>query len=305
MSHYDCIIIGGGPAGLTAGLYASRAGLKTALLEGMFPGGQITTTHILENYPGFPQGVGGPDFGTLLEQQATRFGLELLYEQVESTDIEGPVKTVRTAAGEHTARAVILCMGAEPRKLNLAREDELRGRGVSYCATCDGAFFRDRTVAVVGGGDTACEEGAYLARMAKKVYMVHRRDEFRASAVVAQRVKNDDRIEILWDTVVEAINGQDAVSGLTLKNVKTGMARDVDVDGLFVAIGVIPRSDIVKGAVDLTEDGHIKTDRHMRTNITGVYAAGDVRDTVLRQVVTAAADGAVAADAASQYLMMT
>jgi thioredoxin reductase (NADPH) len=303
MSHYDCLIVGGGPAGFTAGLYACRAGLKTALLEGMFPGGQITTTHLLENYPGFPEGVGGPDFGALLEKQAARFGLEVLYEQAESADLAGDVKTIRTAAGEHTARAVILCMGAEPRKLGVPREDELRGRGVSYCATCDGAFFKGRTVAVVGGGDTACEEAAYLTRMAEKVYLIHRRDELRASAVVAQRVKTDARAEILWDSVVDAVLGESEVTGITLKNVKSGEARNVALSGLFVAIGVIPRSEIVKGVLDLTEDGRIKTDRHMRTNIAGVFAAGDVRDTALRQVVTAAADGAVAADSASQYLM--
>lgn len=305
MAHYDCLIIGGGPAGLTAGLYACRAGLKTALLEGMFPGGQITTTHMLENYPGFPDGVGGADFGALLEKQATRFGLEILYDQVESADIGGPAKTIKTSGGEHTARAVILCMGAEPRRLGLPREDELRGRGVSYCATCDGAFFKDRTVAIVGGGDTACEEGAYLARMAKKVYLIHRRSDLRASAVVAQRVKTDNRVEILWDSVVDSIAGENEVTGIGVKNVTTGAVRDVALDGLFVAIGVIPRSDIVKDAIELTEDGRIKTDRHMRTNIAGVYAAGDVRDTALRQVVTAAADGAIAADAVSQYLMMS
>jgi thioredoxin reductase (NADPH) len=304
MAHYDCLIIGGGPAGLTAGLYACRAGFKTALIEGMFPGGQIITTHMLENYPGFPDGVSGQDFGVLLEKQATRFGLEILYDQAEHAELEGPIKTIKTAGGEHTARCVILCMGGEPRRLGLPREDELRGRGVSYCATCDGAFFRDKVVAVVGGGDTACEEGAYLARMAKKVYLIHRRSELRASAVVAQRVKTDDHVEILWDAVVDSIAGETEVTGIGVKNNKTGAILDVPLNGLFVAIGVIPRSDLVKGVVDMTEDGHIKTDWSMRTNIAGVFAAGDVRDTVLRQVVTAAADGAVAADAASQYLMI-
>lgn len=303
MSHYDCLIIGGGPAGLTAGLYACRSGLKTAMIEGMFPGGQITTTHSLENYPGFPDGVGGADFGALLEKQATRFGLEVLYEQAEAADITGDVKTIRTSGGEHTARSVILCMGAEPRKLGLAREDALRGRGVSYCATCDGAFFRGRTVAVVGGGDTACEDAAYLTRMAERVYLIHRRDELRASAVVAQRVKSDTHADIIWDSIVESILGENEVTGITLKNVKTGETGNVALNGLFIAIGVIPRSDIVKGVVELTEEGRIITDRNMRTNVPGVFAAGDVRDTVLRQVVTAAADGAIAADSASQYLM--
>lgn len=305
MSHYDCIIIGGGPAGLTAGLYACRAGLKAALLEGMFPGGQITTTDRLENYPGFPEGVGGADFGAIAEKQATRFGLEILYEQAEAADIAGPVKAIRTSSGEHTARAVILCMGAEPRKLGLPEEDRLRGRGVSYCATCDGAFFRGKKVAVVGGGDTACQEAAYLGRMAEKVYLVHRRDELRASAVVAQRVKEDEKVEILWDSVVDGIGGGEEVKGVKIKNVKSGEARDVELSGLFIAIGVIPRSDLVKGIVELTEAGQVKTDRHMRTNVSGVFAAGDVRDTPLRQVVTACADGAIAANEASEYLMKT
>jgi thioredoxin reductase (NADPH) len=305
MSHYDCLIIGGGPAGLTAGLYASRAGLKTALVEGMFTGGQIITTDRLENYPGFPEGVGGADFAALIERQAARNGLEVLYEQAEAADVAGPVKTIRTSAGEHTARALILCMGAEPRRLGLPNEDALRGRGVSYCATCDGAFFRGKKVAVVGGGDTACQEAAYLGRMAEKVYLVHRRDELRASAVVAQRVKTDDKVEILWDSVVDGIDAGDAVNGVKIKNVKTGEARGVALEGLFVAIGVIPRSELVKDMVELTEAGQIKTDRHMRTNVAGVFAAGDVRDTPLRQVVTACADGAIAANAASDYLMQT
>ncbi len=303
MAHYDCLIIGGGPAGLTAGLYACRAGLKTALLEGMFPGGQIATAHMLENYPGFPEGVGGPEISALMEQQATRFGMELLYEQVEQADLAGPVKTIRTASGEHTARAVILCMGAEPRKLGLPREDELRGLGVSYCATCDGAFFRDKVVAVVGGGDTACAEAAYLTRMARKVYMIHRRDRMRACDTVAKCAITNCRVEVLWETVVEEILGKDQLNGLAVRDVKTGTARQLEVDGLFVAIGVTPRSELVRGVVDLTDNGHIKTDFRMRTNLDGVYAAGDVRDTPLRQVVTAAADGAIAADAVSEYLM--
>ena len=304
MAHYDCLIIGGGPAGLTAGLYACRAGLKTALLAGMYPGGQLATTHILEISPGFPEGIGGPDISALMERQATGNGLEILYEQAEYADIAESMKIIRTASGEHTARAVILCMGAEPRKLGVPREDEMRGRGVSYCATCDGAFFKDKVVAVVGGGDTACEEGAYLARVAKKVYMIHRRDRLRASAVVAQQVQTDSRVEMLWDTVVQSISGQDQVIGIAVRNVKNGADRQIALDGLFVAIGVIPRSELVRGIVELTEDGHVKTDRHMRTNVAGVYAAGDLRDTPLRQVVTAAADGAIAADAMSNYLLM-
>ena len=240
MAQYDCLIVGGGPAGLTAGMYASRAGLKAAMIEGMFPGGQIITTQMMENFPGFPNGIGGPDFGALLEQQATGAGLEILYEQVESLELDGVVKTVHTNAGEYTAKTVILAMGAEPRKLGLPEEETLRGRGVSYCATCDGAFFRGKTVAVVGGGDTACEDSAYLTRMAEKVYLIHRREELRAAAVTAQRVKQDSRVEILWNTVIKQVKGDNAVSGLVLENVTNGSVSEVTVDGLFIAVGVLP-----------------------------------------------------------------
>ncbi len=303
MATYDCLVVGGGPAGLTAGMYASRAGLKTAVLEGMFPGGQITTTPLLENYPGFPEGVNGADFGVLLERQATHFGVEVLYEQGEKLELDGPVKRVHTASGVHEARTVILCVGAEPRLLGLPQEEELRGRGVSYCATCDGAFFRDRTVAVVGGGDTACEDTAYLTRMAKKVYLIHRRDTLRASAIVAKRVTSDARVETLWDTVVEELVADDNLKAIRIRNVKTNESRELPVDGVFVAIGILPRTDLLRGQVELNRDGYIITDDRMATNIPGVFAAGDARDTVLRQMVTAAADGAIAATAASDYLM--
>lgn len=302
MAHYDCLIVGGGPAGMTAGMYASRAGLKTAVLEGMFPGGQIVTTALMENFPGFPNGVSGADFGMLLEQQCTRFGLELLYESVEELQLEGDVKRIKTTSGEHTARAVILCMGAQPTPLKLKRELELVGRGVSYCATCDGNFFRGRSVAVVGGGDTACEEAAYLSRICEKVYLIHRRAEFRAAAVVSDRVVKNDRVELLMDSIVEDILGDTEVAGLRVHNVVTDQSRDIPISGFFIAIGVHPRTEIVRGLVDLTEYGYIRTDVHMRTNVPGVFAAGDVRDTYLRQVVTASADGAIAATAVSEYL---
>ncbi|MDD3242833.1 MAG: thioredoxin-disulfide reductase [Eubacteriales bacterium] len=302
MAQYDCVIIGGGPAGFSAGLYACRAGLKTVLLEEMFAGGQIATTHLLENYPGFPQGVAGPDFGNLILEQAQRFGLEVRYESVQSAQLQGGSKKIVTDSSELTARTVILCMGAEPRKLGVEREDELRGSGVSYCATCDGAFFRGKEVAVVGGGDTACEDAVYLSRLAKKVYVIHRRDSFRAAAAVAQRVKDGDNIEILWDSQVTDIKGEKRVESLAVQQKHEG-ERDLPVEAVFVAVGTIPRSALVKDQVTLTEAGYIATDAKMQTSLEGVYAAGDVRDTVLRQVVTAAADGAIAATAASEYLM--
>ena len=305
MAHFDVLVVGGGPAGLTAGMYSSRGGLKTGLLEGMFTGGQIVTTPLMENFPGFPQGITGADFGVLIEQQSTRFGLEIIYEQAESMQLDGSIKIVKTSSGEHTARAVILCMGAQPTPLYLPREFEMVGRGVSYCATCDGAFFKGKKVAVVGGGDTACEEAAYLARICEKVYLIHRRDEFRAAAVVIQRVKTDNRVERLMDTVVESILGDNVVTGLKLKNVKSNLESQIEVSGFFIAIGVHPRSEAARGQVDMTDYGYITTDSHMRTNMSGVFAAGDVRDTYLRQVVTACADGAIAATAAGEYLMRT
>lgn len=301
--HYDCIIIGGGPAGYAAGLYASRAGLNTLLFEEMFPGGQIATTHMLENYPGFPEGIPGPDFGGLVASQAQRFGLQTQFDTVESLALSEQPKRVQATTGQYTADTVILCMGAQPRRLGVDGEAEFRGSGVSYCATCDGAFFRDKTVAVVGGGDTACEDALYLARLAKKVYIIHRRDTLRAASTLQKRVLAEEKIELLWDSEVQDIQGAGQVQALSVHNNKAGEQRRVDVDAVFVAVGVTPRSELVTGQVALDDAGHIATDERMRTDIDGVFAAGDVRNGYLRQVVTACADGAIAATAASEYLL--
>lgn len=300
MQQTELLIIGGGAAGLTAGLYGARAGRRTVLIERMFAGGQIATTHRLENYPGFPQGIGGVEIGMAMMEQAERFGLEIQYDTVNGLELDGAVKTARCEGGDWQAKAVILCMGAEPRRLGVEREDELRGRGVSYCATCDGAFYQDKAVAVVGGGDTACEDALYLAALARKVYLIHRRDELRAAGILRQRVMENERIQVLWNTQVEALLGDGQLEGLALKGENKG---ELQADGLFIAVGTTPQAQLVQGALKLDAQGAIVTDERMRTELPGVYAAGDVRATPLRQVVTAAADGAVAATEAAKYLM--
>ena len=300
MQQADILIIGGGPAGLTAGLYGARGGLKTVLIEKMFAGGQISTTHLLENYPGFPQGIGGVEISMAMMEQAERFGLSIQYDTVQRMALEDEIKTVFCDGETWQAPVVILCMGAQPRLLGVEREDQLRGSGVSYCATCDGAFYKNKAVAVVGGGDTACEDAMYLAGLADKVYLIHRRDELRAAGIVRQRVLDSDKIEVLWNTQVEDLLGEHQLEGLKLKGDHAG---NLEVSGVFVAVGTVPQTELVKDALKLDNQGAIVTDERMQTSIPGVYAAGDVRSTPLRQVVTAAADGAIAATEAARYLM--
>ncbi len=301
MNSWDLIIVGGGPAGLTAGLYACRAGLKTMLTERMFTGGQIVTTELLENYPGFPAGISGVDIGLAMMEQATKFGLTVQYEGVESLELAGPEKRVTTTGGVYTARTVILCMGAQPRTLGLPREEALRGKGVSYCATCDGAFFRDRDVAVVGGGDTACEDALYLSRVARSVTLIHRRDTLRGSAILQQRIGQRENIALLLESQVTELLGEDALRAVKVQTPQG--SRELSVSGLFVAVGTTPMTALVRDQLACDEAGYIRTDRACRTSLEGVWAAGDIRDTVLRQVVTAAADGAIAATEAQRYLM--
>lgn len=302
MAHYDCILIGGGPAGLTAGLYACRGGLKTLLLEKLFVGGQITTTHLLENYPGFPEGVEGMQIGLLMQQQAERFGLETGYEEVTQVELTETPKRIHAGNTVHTADTVILCMGAQPRLLGLPREDTLRGQGVSYCATCDGAFFKDQQVAVVGGGDTAIEDALYLSRLAAKVYVIHRRDELRASQILQDRLKQAPNVEMVWSSRVVEIQGEQHMERILVEGMDGSNRRELDIQGLFIAVGTLPQTELVAGQVTL-EQGAIVADEKMRTNLPGVFAAGDIRVTPLRQVVTAAADGALAAMAAVEYCM--
>jgi len=299
---YDIIIIGGGPAGLTAGLYACRGGLKTLLFEKMFTGGQAATTYMIENYPGFDEGVAGPDFAMKLENQARKFGLEIQYDTVTELQLDGKIKKIVTDKETYEAKAVILAMGANPKTLGLEKEDRLRGAGVSYCATCDGAFYRDKVVAVVGGGDTAAEDAVYLSKFVKKVYLIHRRDQLRASKVLQERALNNPKIQPVWDTVVEEILGEDGVTGVRIRNVRTGQSSELQLDGLFIAIGLIPNTELVKDKLPMSAGGYLITDDEMKTGIPGVFAAGDVRQKTLWQLVTAAADGAIAATSAERYI---
>ena len=299
---YDVIIIGGGAAGLTAGLYAGRGGLKTLIIEKMYTGGQAATTYEVDNYPGFSETISGPDLVMKMEAHAKKFGTQIIYEDVIDIDVDGAKKTVKTNQNIYQAKALILAMGATWKELGLERENELRGAGISYCATCDGAFYRDKVTAVVGGGDTAVEDALFLSRFCSKVYLIHRRDRLRAVKVLQDAAFANDKIQFVWDTTVEKILGQDSVEGITVKNLKTNEARYIKIDGLFIAVGVVPNSDIVKGKVETNERGYIITDESMQTNKFGVYAAGDVREKTLRQIITAAADGAVAAYSAERYI---
>ncbi len=294
---YDVMMIGGGPAGLTAGLYAARAGLSAVLLEQMFVGGQASTTDKLENYPGFPDGIGGPELMMQFEQQATNAGLEIRYEPAEKLELEGEIKKAHTAGGIIEAKTAILCMGAARRLLGVPGEEKLTGRGVSYCATCDGALYRGKSVAVVGGGDTAMEDALYLARICEKVTLIHRRDQLRAIGHRAKAVLANEKIEVLYNSRVEKIEQAEGGVRLTLNE-----GRALELSGLFVAIGTKPESELVKDQVELTEDGYVKAGEDTRTSVPGVFVAGDLRKKPLRQVVTAASDGAVAAYQAAEYI---
>ncbi|MFD0371164.1 thioredoxin-disulfide reductase [Streptomyces sp. NPDC059071] len=299
------IVIGSGPAGYTAALYAARANLRPLLIaSSVEAGGELMNTTEVENFPGFPEGVMGPDLMEKMQRQAEKFGTDILFEDVTAVDLTGEVKKVTLASGEqYEALAVIFATGSAYRKLGLADEDRLSGRGVSWCATCDGFFFRGRTIAVVGGGDSAMEEAGFLSRFAEKVYVIHRRDSLRASKIMQERAFANDKIEFVWNAEVVAIHGEDGVTGVTLADTATGEKRDLDLQGLFVAIGTDPRVHLVHGQLDLTDDGTIAVDgRSSRTNLAGVFAAGDVIDPTYRQAVTAAASGTVAALDAEHYL---
>ncbi|MCG8499437.1 MAG: thioredoxin-disulfide reductase [Firmicutes bacterium] len=302
---YDMIIIGGGAAGLTAGIYGGRSGLKTLIIEKMFAGGQAATTYEVDNYPGFDETVTGPDLAMKMEAQAKKFGAEIITEDVIDINVDSKIKIVKTSRNTYLSKTLILALGANPRELGLDKERKFRGAGVSYCATCDGAFYRDRVAAVVGGGDTAVEDALFLSRFSPKVYLIHRRDQLRAAKVLRDVAFANDKIEFVWDSVVEAIEGEENVEGIKIKNVKTGVSKELKVDGMFVAVGVVPNSDLIKGKIETTDRGYIVTDANMLTNKPGVYAAGDVRDKILRQVITAAADGAIAAFAAERYITET
>ena len=301
--RYRVVIIGSGPAGLTAAIYAARANLEPIVLEGHQPGGQLTITTEVENYPGFEGGIQGPELMNVFRNQAKRFGAEIVAKDVTDVDFsERPFTVVVDDEHRIAADTVIISTGARARYLGLESETRLRGRGVSACATCDGFFFRDKTICVVGGGDSAAEEALFLTRFAKKVYMIHRRDELRASKIMQDRVLKNEKIEVLWDSVVEEVLGENAVDGVRLKNVKTGEITDVPLEGFFLGIGHAPNTKLFEKYLDLDESGYIVTRDGMHTNVPGVFAAGDVQDPIYRQAITAAGSGCMAAIDAERLL---
>lgn len=301
----DLIIIGSGPAGYTAAIYAARAQLKPLMIaSSVEPGGELMKTTEVENFPGFPEGLMGPDLMANFQAQAERFGTEILFDDVVEVDLRGDVKIVKTGGGEtFEAKTVILSTGAAYRELGLPREKELSGHGVSWCATCDGFFFREKTIAVVGGGDSAMEEANFLTKFASKVYVIHRRDSLKASKIMQQRAFDNPKIEFIWNSAVAELQGDKNLTGVVLEDTVTGAKRDLAIDGLFIAIGNDPRVWLVEDQVELTEEKFIKVDgRSSRTSLPGVFAAGDVIDPTYRQAITAAGSGCVAALDAEHYL---
>jgi thioredoxin reductase (NADPH) len=300
---YDVLIIGGGPAGLTAGLYASRARLKGLLLEGMIVGGQMVTTDIVENYPGFPQGISGAELTTIMEEQAKRFGLMIEMGEVIGLEVAGGKKIVKTAEREYRPEAIIICTGTEYRKLGIPGEAEFTGHGLSYCATCDGAFFQDSKIVVVGGGDSALTEALFLTKFAKEITIIHRRDALRATKIYQERAFSNPKINFLWNSVVEEIRGDQTVHSVLVKDVTSNEVREVPTEGVFMFIGIEPKTAFLKGVIELDESGYILVDENiLQTTVDGIFAAGDARKKLLRQVATAVGDGATAAFAAEKYL---
>ncbi|MBW2060665.1 MAG: thioredoxin-disulfide reductase [Deltaproteobacteria bacterium] len=302
--EYDLIIIGGGPAGLTAGIYASRARLKTRLIEKLSPGGQVLTTDWVENYPGFPEGVSGFDLMDKMRQQAERFGLEIASGEAASLKKNGELIQANLAEGEILSKTIIIATGVQPNKLGVPGEEELTGKGVSYCATCDGPFFKDVEVLVVGGGDTAVQEALFLTRFASRVHLCHRRDELRATGILRERVLAEPKIELHWSTVVTAIeaDSQNQVEAAEIKDLKTGKTSRQPVQGVFMFVGIQPTTEFLKGFIELDERGFVKTDLEMAASQPGVWAVGDVRVKYLRQIATAIGDGATAAFNVEKYI---
>lgn len=299
---YDTIIIGGGPAGYSAALYAARAGLDVLVTERAMPGGQAAITDIIENYPGFDEGIGGAELAIRMQRGAEAAGAVTEYREVLSLDLSGKIKKIETDGGTLLARTVIIATGADPRRLGIDGEEELLGRGVHYCAHCDGRFYKGRTVAVIGGGNTAVEDAIYLSRIAKKVYIVHRRDEFRATRVYLDSLFSTENIEVLRGYTPKELERDDRLRALILSDTSGGEPRRIEADAVFVSIGRVPVTDFLPREIELA-DGYIKADESTETSSPGVFAAGDVRTKALRQVITAAADGAVAAEAAAKFLI--
>lgn len=300
--EYEVVVVGGGAAGMTAGLYASRAGLKTVLLERMMPGGQIVNAEKIENLPGFPDGIPGHELGPLLMEQATRYGLEIELSEVTGLETQGKSWTVNTYEGDIDAGAVIVAGGSTLRKLGVPGEEALVGAGVSYCATCDGAFFQDETVGVVGGGDSALDEALVLTEFASRVVVFHRRDEFRGQKILQDRVLTHPKVEVRWNTVVDTILGDQLVEGVGVTDVGSGEPSRVDLSGVFIYVGLEPNSSYLDGVLSLDNAGHVPTDIWMRTTVPGLLAAGDIRQSSAAQLASATGDGATAAIAAQRYI---
>lgn len=300
-TDYDLVIIGAGPAGLTAGLYASRARMNVLLLEKSVPGGQILVTDWIENYPGFPEGISGYDLAEKMRIHALELGLKIETAEVQSLNLSSPTKEIVLSSETIRTKSLIIASGASPKKLGIG-EDKYMGKGISFCATCDAPFFKEKTVVAVGGGDTAVQEAIFLTKFAKKVYLVHRRDELRAAKILQERALANPKIEFVWDSVVTGVAGLFGIEGVHIKNVKTNEAKTIKADGCFIWVGILPNTEFVKGAVATDEFGFIMGNAKMETNVPGVFVAGDVRDTPLRQIATAVGDGAIAAVSAEHYI---
>lgn len=298
----NVIIIGSGPSGLTAAIYTARAKLSPLLITGHELGGQIATTTEVENYPGFPDGITGPELHELAQRQAERFGTRLLYEVVTEVDLQKRPFSVRTYDETYETKSIIICTGASPRRLGVPGEAEFRGRGVSYCATCDGFFFQGKEVVVVGGGDGALQEGIFLTRFANKVHVVHRRDQLRAGAILQARAMNNEKIDFTWDTIITEIAGEGNVKAVHLRNIKTGEGSVMPTDGVFIYIGHIPNSKLFAGQIEMDDEGYVIIDCRMRTNVPGVFAAGEIHDRLFRQAISSAGFGCMAAIEAERYL---
>lgn len=296
------IIIGAGPAGSAAALYAARAELAPLVITGIQPGGQASLTHTIENYPGFPDGVGGADLGNLFQKQAERFGARFEFDTVLSVDFHQNPFQVKTYGKKYLAESVIIATGASPVLLNVPGESEFVGSGVSYCATCDGWFFKEKKVVVVGGGDSALEEALFLTRYASEILLVHRRDQFRAGALLQKRIKENPKIKLVLNSVVKTINGDGIVKSVTIQNVQNGQIQDLQVDGVFIFVGHKPNNELYKGQIDIDDRGFIIVNNKMQTNISGIYAAGEAADSEFKQVITSAGMGAAAAIGASRFL---
>jgi thioredoxin reductase (NADPH) len=299
---YEVIIIGGGPAGLTAGLYTSRGRLSTLLIESALFGGQMTTTEMVENYPGFPQGVTGDELSRLMEEQAKRFGMETVTQEIVKVSSEEDVKVIQTHESTYRCKALIICTGTEYRKLRVPGEKEFAGKGVSYCATCDGAFFQDSKIVVVGGGDSALTEALFLTKFVKELAIIHRRDALRGTKIYQERAFANPKIKFLWNSIVQEIKGDSVVRSIVVKNVKTGEIKEFETDGAFLFVGLTPRTQFLKGVVQMDEGGYVLTNEDCETSEKGIFAAGDCRKKLLRQIATAVGDGATAAFAAQKYL---